>query len=100
MLFPSNKIFPVDRSSLRTAKANVDLPEPLSPNTPRVQPNGKLRLLYECNPMAFLVEQAGGKATNGTQRIMDILPDELHQRTPFFAGSFKMIDQLEMIINA
>ncbi|MFM6983144.1 MAG: class 1 fructose-bisphosphatase, partial [Chitinophagaceae bacterium] len=45
-------------------------------------PNGKLRLLYECNPMAFLVEQAGGKAHSGTERVMDIKPKEFHQRTP------------------
>lgn len=55
---------------------------------------GKLRLLYECNPMAFLVEQAGGIATDGTQRILDIAPTELHQRTPFYAGSSKMMQKL------
>ncbi|MEM9820027.1 MAG: class 1 fructose-bisphosphatase [Bacteroidota bacterium] len=58
-------------------------------------PEGKLRLLYECNPMAFLVEQAGGKASNGSQRILDIVPTELHQRTPIFAGSVEMVTQLE-----
>lgn len=57
-------------------------------------PNGKLRLLYECNPMAFLIEQAGGQATEGAKQILDIEPTELHQRTPFFAGSSKMIEQL------
>jgi fructose-1,6-bisphosphatase I len=55
-------------------------------------PNGKLRLLYECNPMAFLIEQAGGKATNGDIRIMDIQPTELHQRTPIVIGSENMVD--------
>ncbi len=49
--------------------------------------NGKLRLLYEANPMAFLFEQAGGAATNGKDRILDIMPSELHQRTPLILGS-------------
>lgn len=58
-------------------------------------PNGKLRLLYECNPMAFLIEQAGGKAiASPDQRILDIEPTELHQRVPFFVGSPKMVDTL------
>ncbi len=56
---------------------------------------GKLRLLYECNPMAFLAEQAGGKATDGYQRIMDIEPTELHQRVPFFSGSVEMVKKAE-----
>lgn len=47
-------------------------------------PNGKLRLLYECNPMAFLAEQAGGKASDGKNRILDIIPQKLHERAPFF----------------
>ena len=50
-------------------------------------PNGKLRLLYEANPMAFIVEQAGGRASNGSQRMVDITPSSLHQRTPVFLGS-------------
>jgi fructose-1,6-bisphosphatase I len=50
-------------------------------------PRGKLRLLYEANPLAFIVEQAGGLATDGTRRILDIEPTELHQRTPLFIGS-------------
>ncbi len=54
-------------------------------------PKGKLRLLYECNPMAFLAEQTGGMATDGYQRIMDIKPTELHQRVPFFVGSKNMV---------
>ncbi|MCB0472175.1 MAG: class 1 fructose-bisphosphatase [Flavobacteriaceae bacterium] len=58
-------------------------------------PKGKLRLLYECNPMAFLTEQAGGKASDGYQRILDIKPNELHQRVPFFCGSKKMVDKAE-----
>ncbi len=59
------------------------------------KPNGKLRLLYECNPFAFIVEKAGGKATDGRQRILDIQPTEVHQRTPFFVGSIKMMEELE-----
>lgn len=56
-------------------------------------PNGKLRLLYECNPLAFLAEQAGGLATDGQNRIMDIDPTELHQRVPFFVGSKNMVEK-------
>lgn len=59
------------------------------------RPNGKLRLLYECNPFAFIVERAGGVATNGKMSILDIQPTELHQRTPFFIGSKLMMDELE-----
>lgn len=58
-------------------------------------PNGKLRLLYECNPMAYLAEQAGGKCTDGFQRVMEIQPTELHQRVPFFCGSSKMVEKAE-----
>jgi fructose-1,6-bisphosphatase I len=57
--------------------------------------NGKLRLLYECNPMAFLAEQAGGLASDGFHRIMDIQPKELHERVPFFCGSKHMVEKLE-----
>lgn len=57
--------------------------------------NGKLRLLYECNPMAFIAEQAGGKASDGKNRILDLQPTELHQRVPFFCGSKNMVDKLE-----
>lgn len=57
--------------------------------------NGKLRLLYECNPMAFLAEQAGGKASDGYGRIMEIQPEELHQRVPFFCGSRLMVEKAE-----
>src|SRR6478752_8548802 len=59
------------------------------------KPGGKLRLLYECNPFAFIVEVAGGKATNGKERLLDVKPNELHERTPFFVGSLKMMDELE-----
>jgi fructose-1,6-bisphosphatase I len=63
------------------------------------KPEGKLRLLYECNPFAFIAEVAGGKATDGTQRILDIQPTELHQRSPFFIGSKKMMEELEAFLN-
>jgi fructose-1,6-bisphosphatase I len=59
------------------------------------RPKGKLRLMYECNPFAFIVEVAGGKATNGEIRILDVQPTELHQRTPFFVGSKTMMEELE-----
>jgi fructose-1,6-bisphosphatase I len=58
-------------------------------------PQGKLRLLYECNPIAFLAEQSGGKATDGYKRIMEIKPKELHQRVPIFVGSKLMVNKLE-----
>ena len=58
-------------------------------------PKGKLRLLYECNPMAFIAEQAGGKASDGFSRIMEIVPTELHERCPFFCGSANMVDKIE-----
>ena len=57
--------------------------------------NGKLRLLYECNPMALIAEQAKGKASNGNQRILDIQPSQLHERVPFFCGSKKMVEKAE-----
>ena len=56
---------------------------------------GKLRLLYECNPMAFIAEQAGGKASDGYSRIMEIQPTELHERVPFFCGSYNMVEKAE-----
>ncbi len=60
--------------------------------------NGKLRLLYEANPLAFVQEQAGGKATNGVKRILDIAPTELHQRTPMFIGSSEDIEELHSFL--
>lgn len=57
-------------------------------------PKGKLRLMYECNPMAFLVEEAGGKATDGYGRILEKVPQELHERTPFYIGSPKDMDKV------
>jgi fructose-1,6-bisphosphatase I len=56
-------------------------------------PGGKLRLMYECNALAFLAEQAGGAATDGQQRILTIRPADLHQRTPLFIGSKRMVER-------
>jgi len=64
------------------------------PNTSK-NPKGKLRLLYECNPMAFIAEQANGKANDGFTRILDIQPTELHQRVPFICGSKYMVETAE-----
>lgn len=61
---------------------------------------GKLRLLYECNPMAFIAEQANGKASDGFKRILDIQPTELHERVPFFCGSKKMVEKAEDFMKA
>lgn len=61
-------------------------------------PNGKLRLLYECNPLAFITEQAGGRASDGKQRIMEIEPTELHQRVPYFIGNTSMVEKAEEFI--
>ncbi len=58
-------------------------------------PNGKLRLMYECNALAYLVEQAGGKATDGKQRILDIVPTALHQRCPLYIGSTELVEKAE-----
>jgi fructose-1,6-bisphosphatase I len=63
-------------------------------------PEGKLRLVYECNPMAFIAEQAGGSATDGRRRILDITPSSLHQRSPFYTGSSNMVSTvMEFIEN-
>jgi fructose-1,6-bisphosphatase I len=58
-------------------------------------PKGKLRLLYECNPLAFIVEQAGGKASDGYKRILELKPESLHQREPLFIGSYDMVAKAE-----
>jgi fructose-1,6-bisphosphatase I len=58
-------------------------------------PLGKLRLMYECNALAFIAEQAGGKASNGKARILDLEPTDLHQRTPFYVGSKLMVEKAE-----
>jgi fructose-1,6-bisphosphatase I len=63
-------------------------------------PNGKLRLLYECNPMAMIVEQAGGRATNGTRRILEMEPQSLHQRTAIFIGSTDLVLKAELMMEA
>lgn len=63
--------------------------------TSSIKAQGKLRLLYECNPMAMIVEQAGGKASDGYQRILDIQPTELHERVAFFCGSKNMVEKAE-----
>jgi fructose-1,6-bisphosphatase I len=62
------------------------------------KPKGKLRLAYECNPFAFIVEVAGGRATDGKQRILEIQPTSLHQRVPMFIGSKKMMDELDLCL--
>ena len=63
------------------------------------KPKGKLRLMYECNPFAFILEIAGGKATDGERRILEIQPESLHERTPFFVGSVDMMDELETYLS-
>ena len=68
------------------------------PNTQN--PIGKLRLLYECNPLAFICEQAGGAATNGTQRLLEVHPTELHQRSPLFVGSKGDVDIATRMLEA
>ena len=64
------------------------------PNTSK-DPNGKLRLLYECNPIAYIAKQAGGRSSNGFMNILDIKPTELHQRVPFICGNKSMVDKAE-----
>lgn len=61
-------------------------------------PNGKLRMLYECNPIAFLAEQAGGKASNGFERILDLEIHDLHQRSPLFVGPKWMVEKAETLM--
>lgn len=61
-------------------------------------PNGKLRLLYEANALAFIIEQAGGKATDGDNRILDIQPETLHQRTPLLIGSKQLVNRAEGLV--
>ena len=56
-------------------------------------PNGKLRLIYECNPMSYIIEMAGGIGTTGTQSVLDVVPTELHMRVPIFIGSKKMVEK-------
>ena len=61
-------------------------------------PKGKLRLLYEANPLAFIAEQAGGMAMNGRQRILDLQPTDIHQRTPFIVGSKREVEALQKAV--
>jgi fructose-1,6-bisphosphatase I len=61
--------------------------------------NGKLRLLYECNPMSYLIEMAGGMSTNGHDSILNLQPTELHQRVPVFIGSKQMVEQLQSMLS-
>ena len=63
-------------------------------------PNGKLRLLYECSPLAFIAEQADGMAVSDQERILDIQPEDLHQRVPLYIGSPNMIKELKAILNS
>lgn len=62
-------------------------------------PKGKLRLQYECNPMAFIIEQAGGLAIDGRQRIMEVEPTDIHQRTPLYVGSSDMVKTVEHFLD-
>jgi fructose-1,6-bisphosphatase I len=62
------------------------------------KPEGKLRLLYECAPMALLCEKAGGRASDGRQPILDLVPNSIHQRTPLFIGSAELVAELERAI--
>ncbi len=62
-------------------------------------PEGKLRLLYECNPLAFIAEQAGGLATTGRKRILEIKPTRLHQRVPYYVGSKQMVEKASSYLN-
>ena len=62
------------------------------------KPQGKIRLLYEAAPLAFLVEQAGGYASDGTQSILDITPTETHQRVPFYIGTRPLVEKAEEFI--
>ena len=70
----------------------------LYPPTPKA-PNGKLRLLYECYPLALIAEQAGGLATDGQRAVLDIAPMALHQRTPFYIGASQMVNTLVSVIS-
>jgi fructose-1,6-bisphosphatase I len=64
----------------------------------RTNLNGKLRLLYECNPMSHIIEMAGGKGTTGKENILDIQPTELHQRVPIYIGSKNMVEKAVQMI--
>jgi fructose-1,6-bisphosphatase I len=61
-------------------------------------PNGKLRLMYECNPLSFVIEQAGGMATDGKERIMEKMPETIHQRTPIYVGSKENVQKVKSFL--
>ncbi|MBI5010606.1 MAG: fructose-bisphosphatase class I, partial [Bacteroidia bacterium] len=61
-------------------------------------PGGKLRLIYECNPMAFIASQAGGIASDGVRNILEITPLSLHQRSPFYVGSLNMVNKIKSFL--
>lgn len=61
-------------------------------------PQGKLRLIYECNPIAYIAEQAGGRATDGRERTLETVPENLHQRVPFYVGSRAMVERLHAFL--
>ena len=61
-------------------------------------PNGKLRLMYECNPLAFIVEQAGGRSSDGQRRTLELEPKTAHERCPVFIGSRELVEQAEAFI--
>jgi fructose-1,6-bisphosphatase I len=61
-------------------------------------PSGKLRLLYECAPLAFIAEQAGGAASDGRRRILDLTPEHLHQRSPLFIGSEPLVEKAVALV--
>lgn len=63
-------------------------------------PNGKLRLLYECIPLAFIAEQAGGRASDGRNNILDKIPENIHERSPFIVGSIKDVEWFESVANS
>ena len=70
----------------------------LYPNN-KASPKGKLRLLYECNPAAFIIEQAGGLGTNGKQNILDIKPDTIHDRCQVFLGAKEEVQSVHKYLN-
>lgn len=63
-------------------------------------PKGKLRLIYECNPISYIAEQAGAKASNGKKRIMELIPKDLHERVPFYVGSKNMVEKVEEFLQS
>lgn len=79
----------------------MDGSKPASPSclVPQKNTNGKLRLLYECAPMSFIAEQAGGKGSDGHRRVLEIVPEKVHQRVPLFVGSKKEVEYVEAYLN-